>query len=98
MPLVINLSFGNTYRSHSEHPLLETYPDYVSNLGRIKYLVVGSGNEGSNCESMPAPRLASLELRQLKFAVGNYGVLFSIQIWKIIALYIHFSAALFWNL
>lgn len=47
VPLVINLSFGNTYGSHSGTSLLETYLDYVSNLGRIN-IVVGSGNEGNN--------------------------------------------------
>ena len=39
VPLVINLSFGNTYGSHSGTSLLETYLDYVSNLGRINIVV-----------------------------------------------------------
>ena len=43
VPLVINLSFGNTYGSHSGTSLLETYLDYISNLGRI------------NIVGMPAP-------------------------------------------
>ena len=47
LPLSINLSFGNTYGSHSGTSLLETYLDSVSDLGRI-CIVTGSGNEGNN--------------------------------------------------
>lgn len=80
VPLVINLSFGNTYGSHSGTSLLETYLDYVSNLGRIN-IVVGSGNEGNNGGHASA-RLASLESARIEFAVGNYESSLSIQIWK----------------
>ena len=80
VPLVINLSFGNTYGSHSGTSLLETYLDYVSNLGRIN-IVVGSGNEGNNGGHTSA-RLASLESARIEFAVGNYESSLSIQIWK----------------
>ena len=80
VPLVINLSFGNTYGSHSGTSLLETYLDYVSNLGRIN-IVVGSGNEGNNGGHASA-RLASLESARIEFAVGNYESSLSIQILK----------------
>jgi len=44
-PLVINLSFGNNYGSHSGQSLLETYLNAVSNLGQ-HVICIGSGNEG----------------------------------------------------
>lgn len=46
MPLVINISFGNTYGSHDGTSLLETFLDDISNYGRTT-VVVGSGNEGA---------------------------------------------------
>lgn len=45
VPMVINLSFGNSYGSHEGTSLLETYLDLVSGLGRLT-ICVGSGNEG----------------------------------------------------
>ena len=44
-PLVINLSFGNNYGSHSGQSLLETYLNAVSNLGQ-HVICIGAGNEG----------------------------------------------------
>ena len=44
-PLVINLSFGNNYGSHSGESLLETYLNAVSNLGQ-HVICIGAGNEG----------------------------------------------------
>ncbi len=46
MPLVVNISFGNTYGSHDGTSLLETFLDDIGNYGRTT-LVVGSGNEGA---------------------------------------------------
>lgn len=45
-PLVVNLSFGNNYGSHSGSSLLETYLNAVSNLGQ-NVICIGSGNEGN---------------------------------------------------
>lgn len=45
-PLVINLSFGNNYGSHSGESLLETYLNAVSNLGQ-HVICIGAGNEGN---------------------------------------------------
>ena len=45
MPLVINLSFGNTYGSHDGTSLLENFLDDISGYGR-SCIVVGTGNEG----------------------------------------------------
>lgn len=46
MPLVINISFGNTYGSHDGTSLLETFLDDIGNYGKTT-MVVGSGNEGA---------------------------------------------------
>lgn len=45
-PLVINISFGNTYGSHDGSSLLETFLNDIGNYGRTT-IVVGSGNEGA---------------------------------------------------
>ncbi len=46
MPLVINLSFGNSYGSHDGSSLLERFLDNASEIGRT-VICVGSGNEGA---------------------------------------------------
>lgn len=79
-PLAINLSFGNTYGSHSGTSLLETYLDNVSNLGRV-CIVCGSGNEGSS-SGHAGGRLQKNESRQIEFAVSDYERSLSIQLWK----------------
>ena len=45
-PLVVNISFGNTYGSHDGTGLLETFLDDIGNYGQTT-IVVGSGNEGA---------------------------------------------------
>lgn len=45
MPLVVNLSFGNTYGAHDGSSLLERFLDNASEIGRT-VVCVGSGNEG----------------------------------------------------
>ena len=80
LPLSINLSFGNTYGSHSGTSLLETYLDSVSDLGRI-CIVTGSGNEGNN-GGHAGGRILSNTSKSLEFVVGDYERNLSIQVWK----------------
>ena len=47
MPLVINLSFGNSYGAHDGSSLLERFLDNAAEVGRT-VICVGSGNEGAN--------------------------------------------------
>ena len=47
MPVVINLSFGNTYGAHDGSSLLERFLDNAAEIGRT-VICVGSGNEGSS--------------------------------------------------
>ncbi|MCM1027390.1 MAG: S8 family serine peptidase [Roseburia sp.] len=47
MPLVINLSFGNSYGAHDGSSLLERFLDSAAEIGRT-VICVGSGNEGAS--------------------------------------------------
>ncbi len=46
-PLVINLSFGNSYGAHDGGSLLERFLDNAAEIGRT-VICVGSGNEGNS--------------------------------------------------
>lgn len=47
MPLVINLSFGNSYGAHDGSSLLERFLDNAAEIGRT-VICVGSGNDGAS--------------------------------------------------
>ena len=90
MPLVINISFGNTYGSHEGNSLLETYLDDISNYGKTA-IIVGSGNEGASAGHTsgifsPDPgrktriRVDSRQNAELSVAPYESGV--NIQLWK----------------
>ena len=90
MPLVINISFGNTYGSHEGNSLLETYLDDISNYGKTA-IIVGSGNEGASAGHtsgifLPDPgrktrlRMDSRQNAELSVAPYESGV--NIQLWK----------------
>lgn len=78
MPLVINLSFGNSYGSHDGSSLLERFLDNASEIGRT-VICVGSGNEGAS-SGHAAGNVSSG--RQVDLAVANYERNLSIQLWK----------------
>jgi subtilisin family serine protease len=80
LPLAINLSFGNTYGSHSGSSLLETYLDTVANLWSCS-IVAGSGNEG-NSGGHAGGTISSEETRRIEFSIGEYEQTLSLQIWK----------------
>ena len=46
MPIAVNISFGNSYGSHSGDSLLETFINDVAGVGRT-VIVTGAGNEGN---------------------------------------------------
>lgn len=79
-PLAINLSFGNTYGSHSGSSLLETYLDSVSELGRIS-IVVGSGNEGVS-SGHTGGLLTESQSDSIQFAISDFSTSLNIQLWK----------------
>lgn len=78
MPLVVNISFGNTYGSHDGTSLLETFLNDIGNYGRVT-MVVGSGNEGA----AGGHRILDLfEEQTAELSVAPNQVSFSVQIWK----------------
>lgn len=79
-PLAINLSFGNTYGSHSGSSLLETYLDVASELGRVS-IVVGSGNEGVS-QGHTGGLLQKNQPANIQFSISDFSTTLNIQLWK----------------
>lgn len=79
-PLAINLSFGNTYGSHSGTSLLETYINSVSELGRIS-IIVGSGNEGAS-SGHTGGILVEGQNVTIEFSISDFATSLNIQLWK----------------
>ena len=78
MPLVINLSFGNSYGSHDGSSLLERFLDNASEIGKT-VICVGSGNEGAARGHFAG----NIEKdSRIELAVGNYEKSLNIQLWK----------------
>ncbi len=77
-PLVINLSFGNTYGSHSGSSLLERFLDNAAQIGR-SVICVGAGNEGDSAGHFGGTVETD---RVTQISVGEYERNLSIQLWK----------------
>ncbi len=77
-PVVINLSFGNSYGSHDGSSLMERFLDNAAEIGRT-VICVGAGNEGDS-----SGHYAGLvrEMQVVEFAVGEYERSLSLQLWK----------------
>ena len=78
MPVVVNLSFGNTYGDHRGESLLERFIDNASEIGRTA-IIIGSGNEG---DSNGHTAGIALTQKNIELAVAAYETGLSIQIWK----------------
>lgn len=97
MPVVINLSFGNTYGAHDGSSLLERFMDNAAEIGRT-VICVGSGNEGAGNGHLEGSLLeeqggerqqgnartgrAGAGTVSAELAVGAYEQSLSIQLWK----------------
>jgi len=95
MPLVINLSFGNTYGAHNGSSLLERFLDNAAEIGRT-VICVGSGNEGGNNGHVEGSLMSgrnsanigggrggrNIPSATVELAVGTYERAINIQIWK----------------
>lgn len=79
-PLVINLSFGNSYGSHSGRSLVETYLDEVAAVGRTT-ICVGTGNEG-NRGGHTGGKISPGEIFKVEMGIGMYEPSVNVQIWK----------------
>ncbi len=77
-PLVLNLSFGNTYGDHRGNSLLERFMDNASEIGRTS-IIIGSGNEGVSRGHTAG---VAMENRTIELAVADYETGLSIQLWK----------------
>ncbi|MBS6195813.1 MAG: S8 family peptidase [Clostridiales bacterium] len=80
MPLVVNLSFGNSYGSHSGRSLVETYLDEAANAGRTS-ICVGTGNEGSRAGHVSGV-VKEGENYVVELGIGEYEPSVNVQIWK----------------
>ena len=81
MPLAINISFGNTYGSHSGTSLLETYLNFAAAQNQCS-IVIGSGNEGADGGHTSGTLLSQTD-QIVEFAVSDYTPSLSLQIWKL---------------
>lgn len=77
-PLVVNLSFGNTYGSHDGGSLVERFLDNASEIGRT-CICVGAGNEGSSGGHFTA-NVKNTSLVEL--AVAERESTTNVQLWK----------------
>ena len=80
MPVVINLSFGNSYGAHNGTSLVETYLNQAVGYGRVT-LCVGTGNEG-NRAGHTAGRVRQGENYEAELGIGTYEPAMNLQIWK----------------
>lgn len=80
MPLVINLSFGNTYGDHRGNSLLERFLDNAAEIGRTS-IVVGSGNEGSSGGHVEGV-VQNGRGERVELAVAEYERTLNVQLWK----------------
>lgn len=80
LPVAVNISFGNTYGSHTGRSLLETYIDDMSNLWK-SVICVGSGNEGA-AAGHAGGTLKNGQIQNEEFVVASYEPTLSLQIWK----------------
>ncbi|MCI8372678.1 MAG: S8 family peptidase [Lachnospiraceae bacterium] len=80
MPISVNISFGNSYGSHSGSSLLETYLDNAAGIYK-NVISIGTGNEGA-AAGHTAGRIRQGETSMVTFAIGNYETTVNVQLWK----------------
>ncbi len=80
MPIVINLSFGNSYGSHTGTSLVETYLNAAANTGQTT-ICVGTGNEGAS-GTHASGKLENGQRQEIELGVGAYEPSLNVQIWK----------------
>lgn len=80
MPVAVNLSFGNSYGSHSGTSLVETYLNAAANTGQTT-ICVGAGNEGAS-GTHASGILEDGGMQEVELGVGVYEPSLNLQIWK----------------
>ncbi|MBH1940502.1 S8 family serine peptidase [Mobilitalea sibirica] len=80
LPLVVNISFGNNYGSHTGRTILESYINDVANQGKTS-IVIGTGNEGAS--GRHARGILTMDEKTLVgISVSEFEFNLSLQIWK----------------
>lgn len=80
LPIAVNVSFGNSYGSHTGTSLLESYFDQESTTWK-NVIVTGTGNEGSRA-GHTSGTLGKNETRSIELEVGNFEPSINVQLWK----------------
>ncbi len=78
-PVAINISYGNSYGSHTGRSLLETYINDISNVWK-NTIQIGTGNEGATGRHISG--ILKDSAQTIELIVNEYTPSFSIQIWK----------------
>ncbi|MFA9466577.1 MAG: S8 family peptidase [Velocimicrobium sp.] len=79
-PVAINISFGNSYGSHSGRSLLETYIDDMAAMWK-NVICVGTGNEGAAGRHQTGA-LENKKETIVELVIGEYETTMNLQIWK----------------
>lgn len=79
-PVVVNISFGNTYGSHDGTSLIERFLNNISETWK-NVICVGTGNEG-NSGGHTGGRVSDEEEERVEIAVQPSETSLSVQIWK----------------
>ena len=77
-PLVVNLSFGNTYGAHDGTSILERFMDNASEVNRT-VVCVGSGNEAASGGHVSGQ---CKEKKRIELSIGRYERSINVQLWK----------------
>ena len=80
MPMAVNISFGNTYGSHSGTALLESYINDISNYWKTS-ISIGTGNEGA-ARGHTSGILQQGQEQEIELGVGEYESTINLQLWK----------------
>ncbi len=80
VPMVVNLSYGNSWGDHRGNSVLEQYIDVVAGMAKITF-VVGSGNDGTSGRHSRII-MNSYERKSTEFQIpyGEGGI--NIELWK----------------
>ena len=77
-PMVINLSFGNSYGPRDGSSLTEQFLDQAASIGRIS-ICVGCGNEGVSGGHISGD---VREMKRVEMAVASRETTVNVQLWK----------------
>ena len=80
MPMAVNISFGNTYGSHSGTALLESYINDISNYWKTS-ISIGTGNEGA-ARGHTSDILKQGQEQEIELGIGEYESTVNLQLWK----------------